>query len=305
MFNSISFFRVIKTGATNFWRNIWLSVAASLVMVITLIILSVILMLFITTNFSINNVRERVDISVYFKTGLAESQILNIKSTLEQNPKIKSITYVSQADALASFRAKNQNKPEILQSLDELDANPLPPSLQIKAGNLDDYPAITADISGGTYKDQVANINFEDNKAIIDRLNQILKFITTFGIALTAVFSLIAILVIFNTIRLTIYNRKEEVEIMRLVGATNWYIRGPFMVEATLYSITASVITGILLVPIYLQVLPRINDYLNPGSQVFMQSFISFPLLLVIELAVSILLCVFSSYLAIRRYLRV
>lgn len=305
MLNSISFFRVIKTGATNFWRNIWLSVAASLVMVITLIILSVLLMLFVTTNYSINSVKERVDISVYFKPGLAETQILGIKEGLEQNPKIKSITYISQEQALANFKAKNQNKPEILESLEELDENPLPPSLQIKAGSLDDYPSIASDLSNGTYKEQITNVNFEDNKAIIDRLNQILKFVTTFGLALVVVFVLIAVLVIFNTLRLTIYNRREEVEIMRLVGATNWYIRGPFIVEAILYSLSASAITGALLVPIYIQVLPRLNDYLNPGSNAFLQNFIPFPYLILIELAISIVLCVFSSMLAIRKYLKI
>lgn len=305
MFNTLSFFRVIKTGLTNFWRNIWLSVAASLVMIITLIILSALLMLFVTTRFSIDNVKERVDISVYFKTGLSENQLLEIRNNLTNNPKIKSIQYVSQDQALENFKARNQNKPEIIESLETLDENPLPPSLQIKANSLDDYPSIANDLNNGTYKDQISTVNFEDNKAIIDRLSQILKFITTFGIGLMIVFALIAVLVIFNTIRLTIYNRREEVEIMRLVGATNWYIRGPFMVEAVLYSITASIVCGILLIPLYVQVLPRINDYLNPGSMLFMQSFIPFYYLLLIQLGISIFLCVFSSLLAIRRYLRI
>src|SRR3989338_3542428 len=243
---SIAFFRIITTGFINFWRNIWLSAAATLVMVITLVILSILLILFGITTFSINSIKDRVDVSVYFKTGIAESKVLEVKNDLGTNPLVKSVNYTSATAALENFKQKHISDPLIIQSLSELTENPLPATLQIKAINLESYPLIASQLTGDIYKTVIDKVNFEDNRIVIERLSRILRFIITVGIILAGIFALIAILVIFNTITLTIYNRREEVEIMRLVGATNGYIRGPFIIEALLYSIAASVITGVL-----------------------------------------------------------
>ncbi len=302
---SISFFRVIKTGLLNFWRNIWLSLAATLVMVITLVILSVLLLAYGIATYSVTSIKERVDISVYFKTGLQEKQMLAMKEELETNPKVKEVTYTSAEIALQNFRARHQNDPLVLQSLNELTDNPLPASLQIKAINLDAYPEIAESLKADKYQALVSKVNFEDNRAIIQRLSRILEFIITFGLGLVIVFAIIAILVIFNTLTLTIYNRREEVEIMRLVGATNWYIRGPFLVESLLYSLFATLVTGLLLIPLHTRVLPMINLYLNPGSDIFNQKIFSLPYILLMQLVTALLLSFISSMLAIRRYLKI
>jgi cell division transport system permease protein len=305
MFNTISLFRVIRSGAVNFWRNRWLSAASTLIMVITLIILSILSLLFVITQSSVRTIRERVDISAYFKTGLAENQILSVKSRLEQNPKVRSVTYVSAEQALEEFKALHRNDPLITDSIKELNENPLPATLQVKAVTLDDYPAISEELTSDQYKAQIDKVNFEDNRVIIDRLNRLLKFIIAVGLALVIIFSLIAILVIFNTITLTIYNRREEVEIMRLVGATNWYIRGPFLTEALMYSVVGTVITSALLAPIYLRLLPGISHYLNPSTDIFAASYFRFYYLILIQLIVACALSIISSTLAIRRYLKI
>jgi cell division transport system permease protein len=232
MFDSVTFFRVIKAGFVNYWRNIWLSAAATMVMTITLVIFSVLGLLFGLTQYSVTAIRDRVDVSVYFKAGVAESLVQRMTDELKQNTNITTVTYVSADEALKNFKAKHANDPLILDSLGELATNPLPATLQIKAQRLEDYSAIATSVQNGAYKDSISKVNFEDNRLLIERLGKVLRFIITGGVALVVVFSAIAILVIFNTITLTIYNRREEVEIMRLVGATNWYIRGPFIVEA-------------------------------------------------------------------------
>lgn len=303
--NTISLVRIWKSGFINFWRNIWLSVAATLVMTITLIILSVLVLLFIITNYSVSSIKERVDISAYFKTGVAESQILSIKREIEQDPKVKEVNYVSADEAFQEFKELHKEDQLIMDSLNELSENPLPATLQVKAITLEDYPIVAENLNNDKYKALIDKVNFEDNRAVIDRLNTILRFIITFGSILIIVFALIAILVIFNTITLTIYNRREEVEIMRLVGATNWYIRGPFMIEAALYSIAATIITSLLLIPVYSSLVPGINNYLNPGNNDFSTSFLSFPILILLMLAVSLFLSIFSTFLAIRKYLKI
>ena len=305
MFNTISFFRVIRTGLTNAWRNGWLSAAATLIMVITLVIISVMAILFAVTNYSVNTIRERVDISAYFKTGIPESQVLLVKDDLENNSKVSKVIYISPDQALADFKQAHQNDPTIIASLSQLSENPLPATLRIKAVTLDDYASIADDLNSAKYSTVIEKVNFEDNRLVIERLNRILKLIITFGIALLIVFSVIAVLVIFNTITLTIYNRREEIEIMRLVGATNWYIRGPFLIEALIYSLTATIITTLLLIPVYSKFIPRIDTYLNPGGTIFSQSYFHFQYLILLQLAVALLLSIISSLLAIRRYLRI
>ncbi len=303
--NFVSFFRIIRMGLTNFRRNLWLAGASTLIMTITLIILSVLSLLFIITNSSVQTIQERVDISAYFKNGSADSQIQSVKRQLEEDSRIEEVRFVSAEEALAKFKENHSNDPLLLESVGELNENPLPATLQIKAKNLEDYPAIADLLNSDKYRSSIEKVNFEDNRTLIARLNNLLKFIITVGIVLIGVFSAIAILVIFNTITLTIYNRKEEVEIMRFVGATNWYIRGPFIVEAILYSVLATIITSALIFPVYTSLLPKISNYLTPAGDTFNGSMVIFIALIIIQLAIAFTLSIISSLLAMRKYLRV
>ena len=292
-------------GLTNFRRNLWLAGASTLIMTITLIILSVLSLLFVITNSSVSTIKERVDISAYFKNGLAESQIQVVKTQLEEDSRIGEVRYVSADEALAKFKENHNNDTLLLESVGELNENPLPATLQIKAKNLEDYPAVADLLNSDQYRSSIEKVNFEDNRTLIARLNNLLKFIITVGIILIGVFSAIAILVIFNTITLTIYNRKEEVEIMRFVGATNWYIRGPFIVEAILYSVFATIITSALIFPVYTNLLPKISNYLTPAGDTFNGNIALFIGLIIIQLVIAFTLSIISSLLAMRKYLRV
>lgn len=303
--NFVSFFRIIRMGLTNFRRNLWLAGASTLIMTITLIIFSVLSLLFVITSSSVHTIQERVDISAYFKNGLAESQIQTIKGQLEDDDRIDEVRYVSADEALAKFKENHANDPLLLESVGELNENPLPATLQIKAKNLDEYPAIADLLNSEKYNSSIEKVNFEDNRTLIARLNNLLKFIITAGIILIGVFSAIAVLVIFNTITLTIYNRKEEVEIMRFVGATNWYIRGPFIVEAILYSVFATIITSALIFPVYTGLLPKISHYLTASGDTFNGSILIFIGLIIIQLVIAFILSIISSLLAMRKYLRV
>jgi cell division transport system permease protein len=299
------FLRIVKTGLTNFGRNLWLSIAATMVMTITLVIFSTLFLLFMLTNYSIGTIKNTVDISVYFKIGLAEEQINHIKAGVQSDSRVKEVSYVSATQAFDDFKNRHNNDPLITQSLNELTENPLPATLHIKANNLEDYTSIAEKLQGDQYKNFIDKVNFEDNRIVIDRLNKILKFIITFGLALVVVFALIAILVIFNTIRLTIYNRKEEVEIMRLVGATNWYIRGPFLIESILYSIFSTLITIGLFIPVFTKVIPKITEYVNPNLNVYGNYLFNYTYLVLILFVVSLILSIGSTFLAIRRYLKI
>jgi cell division transport system permease protein len=215
---------------------------------------------------------------------------------------------VSAKDALDNFKTKHSTDQLVLDSLDELSDNPLPATVQVKATTLEDYPALAKEIQDGPYKDQLSKVNFEDNRLLIERLGKALHLVVVGGTVLVAVFSIIAILVIFNTITLTIYNRREEVEIMRLVGATNTYIRGPFLVEALLYSVVASLVTGCLVLYLLSSLKTQLALYVGVGSStqiLYDSSFVRWPLILGGLFAIAVILSVVSSTLAIRKYLKV
>ncbi len=311
MLDSLSFFRIIKTGFLNFWRNLWLSTAATMVMTITLVIFAILFLLFNITRISLQAVKNTVDISVYFKIGLQEPKIFEISDQLKSNPKIKEVVYISSKQAFEDFKQKHSEDPLIVESLNELTENPLPATLNIKTYDLDDYPEISKLLSDPNLKDFIDKVNYEDNRQIIERLGRILGLIQTFGVVLVLIFCLIAVLVIYNTITLTIYNRKEEVEIMRLVGATNWYIRGPFVVESLLYGVCSTVLTAVLLIPIFSTVMPKILLYLYPSiksSNYFLpalNNILNYWVLMALLFLIALVLPTFSTLLAIRKYLKV
>ena len=160
---------------------------------------------------------------------------------------IKKVDYVSKDDALADFKKNNADNPIILQSLEEIGDNPLLGSLVVKANNPTDYDSVANYISSAPFKDDIARINYGKNKEVIDKLNNLVTEIRRIGLSLALLFSFIAILITFNTIRITIYTHKQEIEVMRLVGASNFYIRMPFIFEGITYGIIASIISMIFL----------------------------------------------------------
>jgi cell division transport system permease protein len=307
MLDSISFFRIIKTGFVNFWRNLWLSVAATMVMSVTLVIFATLFLLFVLTNYSIKTIQDTVDISVYFKIGLQEQQITSIQNQIKLDPKVKEVTYISAEKAFEQFKLKHQNNSDILGSLNELTENPLPATLHVKTYELSDYPEVVKTLEKEEYKEFIDSVSYKNDpqtEVVIARLDKISNLIITGGLGLVIIFSIIAILVIFNTITLTIYNRKEEVEIMRLVGATNWYIRGPFLTESLLYSIFSAAITAGLMVPVFTTILPRVVEFVNPQINVYNQNVFSYWYLVLMLFVLALLIAITSTMLAIRKYLK-
>ena len=302
---SITLVRIVKTSWINFWRNILLSTAATLVMATTLTILTLTFLIYSLTNVTAHTIQQKVDISAYFKNQVSEAQINAVKDEIANLSKVQSVDYISAAQALQEFKQKHANDPFIQESLSALDSNPLPATLEIKAKNLSDYQEIAQDLGDPKYQQYISSVNFEDNRPVIERLAKILRTTKETGIGLAAVFGFIAILVVFNTIRLTIYNRKEEVEIMKLVGATNWYIRWPFVIESAFYAVAASIITLLLMLPVFHYFLPKVGAYL--GISQTAQNLLPFGIwyLFAWQIIVALALGIVSSMIAIRKYLRV
>ena len=300
----ISFFRIIKTGFADFWRNRWVSQATLGVMIITLFVVVSFFMFGKTANNLIYNLKTRMDISVYFKIDTDETDIVGIEENLKKMEQITNIEYISRSEALARFKERHQNDPLILQSLEEIGSNPLTASLNIQAQEPEtDFPFIDQYLSKN-YEALIDKVNYQENKDIVTRISRFSSGVQRAGIILSIILIAIVILVTFNTIRLTIYSVRDEIGVMRLVGASNAYIRGPFIVEGIIYGILATTVSTLICWGTFKVLSPRLSGMLLDFN--LYQHFTSNLLTIIaIQLAIGITLGALGSYIAIKRYLKV
>jgi len=302
--------RVIKSGWVAFWRNGYVSLASVLVMTVALLVISAIIYSDALLNSTLQNIKNKVDINVYFVTDAPEDQILTLQQQLNAQPEVASTTYISSDQALAAFKDRHATDQYTLQALSELDSNPLGAILNIQAKDPSQYEGIVqylntedTSVASGTTP-IIDKINYDQNKTAIDALNRIIAASRTLGLVLAIFFALIAILITFNTIRLAIYISRDEISVMRLVGASNKYIRGPFVVEGLLYGLSSALITIILLYPASYWLGP-ISDNLGTGINLFDYYLQNFFQLLVILLVSGLVIGAISSYLAVKKYLKI
>lgn len=294
--------RVIKAGFINFWRNGWVSVATIMVMVVALFVVGSLIMGKALLNATLAQLQDKVDITVYFKTDASEEEIILLKEKLITLNEVKDIGYVSAEEALAAFRSRHVNNALITQSLEELNINPLGANLNIKAKNPSQYESISRFLEASAVS-SIDKINYGQNKIVIDRLAGILNASRDAGVGITLVFSFIAILVAFNTIRLAIFTAKDEISVMRLVGASSRFIRGPFIVEGIMHGFIASICTMIIFYPLTLWVGPLAEHFFG-GINLFSYYLSNFFQLFAILIVAGTALGAFSSFIAVRRYLK-
>lgn len=296
--------RIIKTGWTNFKRNGYLSFGATGMMALTLLLFLGLLSLQFLTSQVVASLEEKIDMSAYFTPDATEEQMSQIKSDLQSLPDVASVTYISRDQALADFKARHSQDQLIQESLAQLDLNPLAASLNIKAKDSSQYASIVQFLEGSKFRSLIEKIDFYENKGIIERIQKISGGIRDWGLVVTLALAFIAILVTFNTVRLTIFNQKQEIEIMRLVGASNWHIRGPYLVEGGLYGLFAAAVALVVFYPTVYFVSDKISSFApDVNLSGYFVGGIAQIFLLVIVLG--ILLGMVSSFIAIRKHLKV
>lgn len=296
--------RVLKSGLTNFWRNGWLSFATTIVMVLALFIMGTILTVDFVFNSALKNIEEKVDISVYLKQETKEDEITAIKSKIESLPEVKNIEYISRDEAWAKFQERHKTSAAISASIKELNENPLYATFNIKTHELNQFAGIINILKQDEYKNAINKINYDENKSQIDKLSEIISSIQKGGAAITLIFLIVSILITFNAIRLTIYSHQQEIEIMRLVGASNWYIKAPFVIEGIIYGLIGSLISLGVFYPLIYFASGQINGYL-PDINILNYFQTNFSIIFSVQLLAGITVGIISSLIAIRRYLRV
>jgi len=296
--------RIFNVGWTNFKRNRYISFGTTGVMILVLVLFSGLIAVNFLSSQVVINLQEKVDVSAYFKPDISEDDILSVKSELEILNNVKLVEYISAEEALEEFKERHAGDATIQESLAELDFNPLQASLNIKADNPSQFASIVKFLEGNKFRSVIDKINYYENEKVIARLQSISGGIQNWGFIMTMVLAVIAVLVTFNTIRLTIYNQRQEIEIMKLVGGSNWHIKAPYLIEGGLYGAFAAAFTAVLFYPTLFFVSPKIES-LMPGVSLMSYFTANMFQFLFIVFFVGVLLGVVSSMVAIRRFLKV
>jgi len=296
--------RIVKYGINNFLRNGWLSVSSIGIMILALIVFEGLIIFNVISKGAVESLQDKIDISVYFKSNVAEDTILNIKRSLEGLIEVKDVQYVSRDEALLKFKERHNDDQVISQTLDQLDENPLLASLNIKANDPRYYDTISEYLEKPVFENLIEKATYAQNHLVIDRLVSLLDTIKNGGAILTFFLSFLALMITFNTIRLAIFSNREQIGIMRLVGASNNFIRGPYVIEGLLYGIISGVLSFLIFIPIINFVSPYVSNFIpevNIGDY-FSGHVIG---LLFYQLLFGIGLGILSGIVAIRKYLRV
>lgn len=296
--------RIFQTGWINFKRNRYISIGTTGVMVLVLVLFSGLMAVSFLSSQVVANLQEKVDVSAYFKSDIAENDILSIKSELESLNNVKKVEYISAGQALDEFKERHAGDAVIQDSLVELDFNPLQASLNIKANDPSQFASVVQFLEANKFRTVIDKINFYENEKVIGRLQNISSGIQNWGFIITMILAVIAVLVTFNTIRLTIYNQRQEIEIMKLVGGSNWHIKAPYLVEGGLYGAFAAAVTAVIFYPTIFFVSPKVES-LMPGVSLMSYFVANMFQFLFLVFSVGVLLGVVSSFVAIRRFLKV
>lgn len=295
--------RIIKTGIVSFWRNGWISFATVLVMVLMLFMVGSLILSNVILTSVLASLEEKVDITVYFRLEAPEGDVLAVRDSLEGLGEVKEVEYVSREEALAQFRERHRENALITQSLEELGENPLGASLNVHAADASHYRAISSFLEANVISGILDKITYRQNELVIERLSAILTTSRRIGIMVSFLLAGIAFLVAFNTIRMAIYTSREEIKVMKLVGASNWYTRGPFVVEGFLHGLFGSVVALFIFLPLTYWLGPQSEKFFG-GPDLYIYYITHIVELFLVLFLVGISIGVLSSSIAIRRYLR-
>lgn len=300
--------RIARSGFIGFWRNAFVSFSAIFVVTVTLIVIGAMLLLGQLLETSLTVIRDKVDINVYMVTTADEAAILSLKSSLESLPDVREVVYTSKEQALVEFRERHKNNEPTINALEAIGENPLGAALSIRAKETSQYESIARFIEETRAQESpdaplIDRVNFNQNKEAIDKLTNIISTVERASLITMIILVVSSVLITFNTIRLTIYTSREEIGIMRLVGASNMFIRGPFILQGIMYGLISGVIALLIIYPVVLWLGPFTEAFFL--FNIFNYFVTQFGYLFLVIVGSGILLGIVSSTLAIARYLRV
>lgn len=303
--------RILRSGILSFSRNAFVSFASVLVMTVTLFTVGTTLFAGIILNSAIIELRNKADVNVYFRGDAPEDRILELKASLEALPEVAKVEYLSRDDALAQFRERHKNDQLTLSALEALGDNPLGAVLNVKAKDITQYESIAAFLQdqqtaqdGSTSVIDKINFYDEQHRAALERLQSITDSAQRLGLIIIGLLVLTTLAISFNTLRLAIYSSRDEIQVMRLVGAGAFYIRAPFMVEGILYGFIAGLVTLLAFYPLTWWLGGATGNFFG-GVNIFTYYVSHFLYFLLVIIGTGVILGAIASFLAVRRYLKI
>lgn len=305
----ITFGRIIRTGMVNFVRNLWLAIAAMAIMIITLTIILFSVIVNATFGHTVDQIAKQVNISVFLQDSVTDAQAKQFVSDIKKQSDVKRVEYLNKEQANQNFIEQNANNQTLQSAVIETN-NPIPATIHVYPRDLNDI----ADINKFLTKDQYKKLQASgspsyngDRKKAIDNITHATNILRRAGVVAVVVFALISVLIIFNTIQMAIFNRRDELQIMRLLGASTWYIRGPFVVESIIYGILSAVASLLIINALFVTASSSLQatsfGILDIGySQTYFDQY--YWVLLTIQLMLGIFIGAASSVIATRRYLK-
>ncbi len=261
MFTTLT--RVFKFALKDFWRNLGLSLMTISILILTYLSLNLLVVVNFFTDAAIHVIENRVDISVYFGPSVSDDRILGVRGELTSLPEVKEVEFISRDQALAQFKTTHADQPAILAALQEVGDNPLGAVLVVKAKDAASYGPILQALDSPSIKSLVTDKTVEDHRALIEKLTSVTNKVQRAALALSLVFALISLLIVFNTIRVSIYIHREEIAIMRLVGASSNFVRVPFLIEAVLFNLISLGVVAALVFPALGVIEPSARAFFN------------------------------------------
>lgn len=302
----LSFARVARLALQQFHRNLWLSIATITLLVLPLLAINMIISLGAVAEAATQAVQDKIDVSIYFKPAVANETVENTVGELKKLSEVKEVVLIPKEGSLERFKERHKGDQIILESLAELGDNPFGATLAVKAHDPEQYQRILAFLEDPKYSELIEEKNFDDHRLVIGKINTLMRNIRSFGSVVATIFGVIAVLIVINTVRVAVYTHRGEIGVMRLVGAGNWFIRGPFLMEAFLFSLVAVLFTAAIVYPSLTFIQPRLN-MLFDGMKVSLVSYYNAHFLAIFgtQLLTVFVLTVLSSFFAVRRYLKV
>ena len=298
--------RVLKFAAQDFFRNFWLSLVTVTILILSLFSINFIIVVGVISQTAITAVEDKIDLNLYLIPDAGEDDIAALKSELERLDGVKDVSYISKAQALEAFQSKHQANQSIQDALREVGKNPLSASLIVEARELNNYTAIIDSLNNLSKHAVIESQNFDDHKTLLKTMSAITARTRQVGILVSLIFVAVTILVVFNAVRIAIYTHQKEIRIMKLVGASNWFIRAPFLAEAIFYALAGTLVIIVIFYP-FLQLLqPYLGAFFNAESlniiAYFNHNFIT---IFGIEFLAACLINTLASLLAVGKYMKV
>lgn len=283
----------------NFWRNKGLSLFAVSVMMVVLMMVGAAMVLGHSFNQAIDSLKSKAStVSIFLADSTPMNNVANLEQKLRDDPRVRSVTYVSKATALQRYKSDPTIPADLIDNIGGV--NPLPASLDVDVADIKDLDAIANEVKGLPLLDQQGATNYR--KQIIDQVVSFTRFVAIAGVVILAGLGGVAIFIIMMSIRTAVFVRRKEIEVMKLVGATDWFVRGPFLMEGMLAGFLASLLAIALVAGGYHPLVTRVRAAVPVLPLTYDAGFLG-QLCLAMAI-VGVLLGAAGSYLGVRRFLQ-